>query len=55
MLSKALQRGLKKEGVKEWRKWYKVFSIKENYSEEITKKQREAIAHNLALQVVWNK
>lgn len=54
-LSKAFERKLKKDGVKEWKKWYKIFVWQYNFPDPITKQQREVIAHNLALQVVWEK
>lgn len=55
MLTKTLERKLKKEGVKEYKKWYKLFMIKNYNPFPMSKKDREILAHNFALLVVWNK
>lgn len=52
-LSKKLEQKLKQEGIQKWKYWYDVFSMDVNYPVGINKEQREVIAHNLALQVIW--
>jgi hypothetical protein len=53
-LSKKLEQKLKQEGLKTWKYWVNIFLLDINYPANITKEQREVIAHNLALQVIWN-
>ena len=55
MLTKKLEKSLKKEGVKEYKKWYKLFNNRLYCPLPISKKDREILAHNFALLVVWNK
>ena len=53
-LSKKLEEKLKSEGLKNWKYWADIFVRDVNFPEGITKEQREVIAHNLALMVIWN-
>lgn len=53
-LSKKIEQKLKGEGLKMWKYWADIFVMDVNYPSEVTKEQREVIAHNLALQVIWN-
>ena len=53
-LSKQLEKKLEKEGLKIWKYWADIFVDDCNFPFDTTKEQREIIAHNLALQVIWN-
>ena len=53
-LSKKLELKLKNDGLRMWKHWADIFVQDNNFPSEITKEQREVIAHNLALMVIWN-